>query len=63
MAKIELDMETANRITLLTLKDYRNYLKWELNQYKKKKMHLHPEDVVGNMARIERLDLVIKDFE
>lgn len=63
MAKIELDMETANRITLLTLKDYRKYLKWELNQYKKKKMYLHPEDVVGNMARIERLDLVIKDFE
>ena len=56
-------METANRITLLTLKEYRKYLKWELNQYKKKKMHLHPEDVVGNMARIERLDLVIKDFE
>lgn len=63
MAKIELDMETANRITLLTLKEYRKYLKWELSQYKKKKMNLHPEDVVGNMQRIERLDLVIRDFE
>lgn len=56
-------METANRITLLTLKEYRKYLKWELSQYKKKKMNLHPEDVVGNMQRIERLDLVIRDFE
>ena len=63
MAKIELDMETANRITLLTLKEYRKYLKWELSQYKKKKMNLHPEDVVGNMQRIERLNLVIRDFE
>ena len=32
---ITLDSETANRITLLNLKDYRNYLKQELINWRK----------------------------
>ena len=64
-------METANRITLLTLKDYRKYLKSELAKWKKNPKTddnpngywLHPEDVSGNMLRIKHLDAVIKDFE
>ncbi len=56
-----IDGETADRITALNLKDYRSYLKKELKEHKKGGW-LHPDDVVGNMRRIEALDLIIKDF-
>ena len=59
--KIELDGETAERITVLNLKDCRSYLKKELRQYKKGE-YLHPEDVAGNIKMIEALNLVINYF-
>jgi hypothetical protein len=59
--KIELDGEAADRITVLNLKECRNYLKKELRQYKKGE-YLHPEDVAGNIKMIESLNLVIKYF-
>lgn len=59
--RLEIDRETADRITVLTLKDCRAYLKKELRQYKKGE-YLHPEDVVGNMKLIESMNLVIKYF-
>jgi hypothetical protein len=59
--KIELDGETADRITVLNLKDCRSYLKKELRQYKKGE-YLHPEDVAGNIKMIEALNLVINYF-
>lgn len=69
--KLEIDMETANRITLLTLKDYRKYLKSELAKWKKNPKSesnptgywMHPEDVSGNIQRITHLDAIIKDYE
>ncbi len=68
--KIELDIETANRITLLSLKDYRSYLKKELKDWKKNPRTesnptgywLHPEDVTTNIQAIEALNLIIKHF-
>jgi len=68
---IELDIDTANRITLLTLKDYRKYLNSELKKWKKNPKSesnpngywMHPEDVSGNIQRIMHLDAIIKDFE
>jgi hypothetical protein len=68
--KIELDGETADRITSLNLKDYRAYLKSELAKWKKNPKTednpdgywLHPEDVTGNILTIEALNLVIKHF-
>lgn len=65
-----IDGETADRITALNLKDYRTYLKGELKQWKKNPKTdsnpngywLHPEDVAGNIRRIEALDLIINDF-
>lgn len=65
-----IDGETADRITALNLRDYRAYLKKELKEWKKnprtddnpKGYWLHPEDVTGNIRRIEALDLIIKDF-
>jgi hypothetical protein len=59
--KIELDGEAADRITVLNLKECRNYLKKELRQYKKGE-YLHPEDVAENIKMIEALNLVIKYF-
>ncbi len=56
-----IDGETADRITALNLKDYRSYLKKELKEYNKGGW-LHPDDVAGNIRRIEALDLIIKDF-
>lgn len=67
---ITLDGEAADRITVLTLIDYRSYLKKELKQWKKNPKTetnpdgywLHPEDVSGNIQTIEALNLIIKHF-
>jgi hypothetical protein len=68
---ITLDGDTADRITLLTLKEYRAYLKKELATWKKNPktdtnpdgVWLHPEDVVINTRVIEALTTVIKQYE
>ena len=59
--KLEIDFETADRITLITLKEQRRYLKKELADFKKGKW-LHPEDVVNNTRVVQALDVVIKHF-
>lgn len=59
--KLEIDFETADRITVISLKDQRRYLKKELADYKKGQ-YLHPEDVVGNQKLIAALDLIIKHY-
>jgi hypothetical protein len=59
--KLEIDFETADRITLLTLKEQRKYLKKELAQFKKGE-YLHAEDVANNIRLVEALDLVIKYY-
>jgi hypothetical protein len=59
--KIELDGETADRIAVLNLKEYRSYLKKELREFKKGS-YLHPEDVVKNTRLIQALDLIIDSY-
>ena len=67
---ITLDGDTADRITLLTLKEHRGYLKKELSDWKKNPRSetnpdgywLHPEDVAGNTRLVEALNTVIKYF-
>lgn len=59
--KLEIDFETADRITVITLKEQRKYLKKELADFKKGE-YLHPEDVVNNTRTVQALDLVIKHF-
>lgn len=58
---LEIDFETADRITVISLKDQRKYLKKEIAEWKKGE-YLHPEDVAGNIKLIEALDLVIKHY-
>jgi len=55
---ITLDFDTADKITLLVLKDQLKYLRKELEDYKEGKW-LHPEDVVNNAKIIEALELLI----
>ena len=59
--KLEIDFETADRITVITLKEQRRYLKKELADFKKGE-YLHPEDVVNNTRLIQALDQVIKYY-
>ena len=67
---ITLDGEAADRITVLTLKEQRSYLKKDLAEWKKNPRTddnpggywMHPEDVSGNEIMIRHLDAVIKHF-
>jgi hypothetical protein len=65
-----LDSEAADRITVLTLKEQRAYLKKELAEWRKNPrtdtnlegVWMHPEDVELNTRMIESLNTVIKYF-
>ena len=67
---ITLDGETADRITLLNLKEYKSYLTKDLATWRKNPrtednpegVWMHPEDVTGNVAAINALGLIIKHF-
>ncbi len=59
--KLEIDVETADRIAVITLKEQRKYLKKELADFKKGE-YLHPDDVVNNTRLVQALDVVIKHF-
>lgn len=61
MKGLEIDFETADRITLCTLKEQRKYLKKELKDHEAG-CYLHPEDVVNNMQMIKHLTKVIDYF-
>lgn len=68
--QLTIDGETADRITVLNLQDYRAYFKKELAQWRRNPqtvdnpdgVWLHPDDVTGNIRRIEALNLIINDF-
>ena len=70
LGPITLDGETADRITLLNLKEYKSYLTKELATWRKNPrtednpegVWMHPEDVTGNVAAINALGLIIKHF-
>jgi hypothetical protein len=59
--QLTIDFETAERITVISLKDSRAYLKKEIKNFKKGE-YLHPEDVADNIKLIEAMDLVIKYY-
>jgi hypothetical protein len=63
MSKFDLtiDKETADKITVLNLNDYKDYLKKELRGFKKGEW-LHPEDVEHNTKMIEAIDFVLRDY-
>ena len=59
--KLEIDVETADRITVISLKEHCGYLKKELAKFKKGE-YLHPEDVAGNTRLIQAMDLIIEYY-
>ena len=67
---ITLDGEAADRITVLSLKEHRSYLKKELSEWKKNPKTdanpdgywMHPEDASSHEIMIHHLDAVIKFF-
>jgi hypothetical protein len=60
-SKLESDFETADRITVICLKEQRQYLKKELSKFKKGE-YLHSDHVAYNTRMIEALDQVIKHY-
>lgn len=58
---LTIDFDTADRIAVLVLKDYRKLLQKELDDYESGE-YLHPDDVAGNVKRIGALNLIIADF-
>ena len=58
---LTIDFDTADRIAVLVLRDYRKLLQKELDDYESGE-YLHPDDVAGNVKRIGALDLIIADF-
>jgi len=55
---LEIDYDTADRITLTSLKDHRKILKKELEDYKEGKW-LHADDVIKNAELVKALELLI----
>ena len=45
MTGMEIDWETADRITVLNLKNQLEYLEKELEDHKTHKIYMHPQDV------------------
>jgi hypothetical protein len=70
MNGLEIDMETANNITRLTLTDYRDYLqsendRWEANPKDDDNPNgywLHPEDYARNFKTVKRINKILEDF-
>ena len=71
LGPITLDGETADRITLLNLKEWRSYYKKELAEWRKNPrsednptgVWMHPDDVVLNTRTIDALNLLIRQME
>lgn len=61
--KLEIDKDTADRITIINLRDYQSYLMEEMELYKEGDHYLHPDDVCLNIKTIAAIDLIAKQFE
>lgn len=67
MIDLTIDMETADRITRLTLTEQRDYLQSELDKLyatmdSDKPYWLHPEDVDNNHLMINRINHILDYF-
>jgi len=60
--KLEIDMDTAEKITLLSLQDHCGYLKEELRAHIEDGQYLHEDDVTNNHQLIYCLEKIIPYF-
>lgn len=49
---LEIDYETADRITVCCLQDQLRYLKQEIKEHVEEGKYLHPEDYHNSMTRL-----------
>ena len=60
---LEIDFETADRITVHCLKDQLKYLKEEVRLHVEEGQYMHPEDYQESMTKlIPSLETIIKYF-
>lgn len=57
-----IDYETADRICLCSLREYRDTLQQQLQSHRENGTWMHADDVVHNEKMIEALTFVMKDF-
>lgn len=63
MKGLQIDYETADRITLITLQDHYDYLVEELKNHKENGEWMHPEDVRKSEEEwIPSMKCIIKFF-
>jgi hypothetical protein len=62
LKKLELDFDTADRITVCTLKAYRKSLKKHLREHAEGTAWLHADDVPKMTKTVEAIDIVLADF-
>ena len=61
MKSLTIDGETADRITVLTLKYHAQELQKELDLFNKGKI-IQSDEVIGIYQRISAIELILKDF-
>jgi hypothetical protein len=61
LKNMTIDWDSADRITVLTLTEYRQRMQDHLDQVNGQ--YLHPDDEVHNRAMIQAIDFVLKDFD
>lgn len=59
---VMIDYDTADRICLASLADYRESLQGQLRRHREEGAWMHAEDVVHNEKMIEALTFVMKDY-
>ena len=60
---LTIDFETADRITVLSLKDHLNYLKQEVKDYVENGKWMHPGDFEQSVTKlIPALETIIKYY-
>lgn len=61
-ADITLDGDVADRIATEVLKQHREYMKLELDAFKKGDRTIHPEDVANYLKCIEATDYLLGNY-
>ena len=62
MTGITLDYETADRITLLSLKDHLEYLEGEIKDHEENGHYMHPEDYHSSKVNLIPALKVLVDY-
>lgn len=59
---VYLDYETADKVTVMRLKDYLDTLETVLRNHREKNDWLHPDDIPHTERTIDAIKIVLRDF-